>query len=287
MKIKENIHFIECPFRQSFTGVVAILDKSVTLIDTGLTNSPTDTIFPYLNRIGRRAHEISNIILTHAHYDHANGVSAIKKSAKPKIAIHKSDKPILENANLFKTQLLNAGYPKEFVENKPPINPTKADITLEDGEKIRINNQEFDIMHTPGHSAGSICIVIKKQGIYITGDSVQYSARAGYIATEGNPLIFHSTTEYKESMNRLLHEPIKILIGGHPFPPLKRGILYGTEAKTLIRDSINILEHQRKKVLELIEQNTKNYDIKKIYASAPSSNIFTIGCIIKELLKGK
>lgn len=86
---------------------------------------------------------IKFIILTHYHWDHVLGVKKIKEKTGAKILIHKADKDFL----------------------KIPI-----DQVLEGGEEIKLGKETLKIIHTPGHSPGSICILGKD--FIFTGDTL-------------------------------------------------------------------------------------------------------------------
>ncbi len=92
------------------------------------------------------------IILTHGHFDHVWDTQKIKDITGAKIAIHQNDAKMLE---------------KELENAKTG---GKADILLNGGEVLECGNMSFDIIHTPGHSAGSICIAC--EDALFTGDTL-------------------------------------------------------------------------------------------------------------------
>ena len=88
------------------------------------------------------------IILTHCHYDHTAAAAAIAENSGAKVGVHEDD---LEGANdkYLSVSIL-------FGDRAPVVKPT---ITYKEGDKIEIGNGEYlEVIHTPGHSKGSICL---------------------------------------------------------------------------------------------------------------------------------
>jgi hydroxyacylglutathione hydrolase len=100
------------------------------------------------------------IINTHGHIDHIAANSEVKDLTGAKILIHKADAPMLTDAG--------ANYSFMFGTR---IKSSPADQLLEDGDIIKIGNTvELQVIHTPGHSPGGICLKIGK--IIFVGDTL-------------------------------------------------------------------------------------------------------------------
>ena len=99
------------------------------------------------------------IILTHAHGDHIGAVLELIDKYNIPVYIHEDDAEALVDSNINLTKVL---FRKEVT-----INP---DVKLKDGDKIMLSDLEFEIIHTPGHTPGGICI--KVQNIMMTGDTL-------------------------------------------------------------------------------------------------------------------
>ena len=102
------------------------------------------------------------IILTHTHFDHIFGVADVLSEFGPApVYMHKNDKPLLESAAKM------AG----------PLGLTPPDVSyevtyVEDGDKIGPEGLEFEVIHTPGHSPGSVCYLCRKEKFLISGDTL-------------------------------------------------------------------------------------------------------------------
>lgn len=102
-------------------------------------------------------YRLKYIILTHTHFDHMSGALQVKEKTDAALCVHKFDIPGLTDYNL------NLGYPgMKFCK--------KADIPLEDGQKLQLGSEEITVMHTPGHTLGSVCYITGK--MLFTGDTL-------------------------------------------------------------------------------------------------------------------
>lgn len=103
--------------------------------------------------------ELKYIFLTHGHFDHITGADKLRTAFGGKIAIHRLDAPCLESSN--ESRAADFGYPfKAF----------KEDIILDDGDKLSFGDGEIEVIHTPGHTVGSVCF--KMGDSLFTGDTL-------------------------------------------------------------------------------------------------------------------
>ena len=86
------------------------------------------------------------ILLTHGHFDHTGAVSDLVSQTGAKVYIHKNDECMLDDTNR------NVAYLAPGFVYKP----FSADVLLSDGDKISLDEIEFRVMLTPGHTAGSV-----------------------------------------------------------------------------------------------------------------------------------
>ncbi len=127
------------------------------MIDTGLPGS-LDKIEAFLNAWGYKLEDISDIVVTHWHHDHAGNASEIKRLSGAKIYAHREEIPSLINPPNYeisfseaKEELKVSG--KEFKETIERINglkyqPVIVDVPLNGGETL----SGFKVIHVPGHT---------------------------------------------------------------------------------------------------------------------------------------
>ena len=167
--------------------------KEAIVVDPG---DESDRIIEIIQDRNLRVH---SIICTHTHFDHVGAVGDIKKATGARILIHKEDQQIYETA---KDQAAFWGY--DFDDIPQP------DGFIDEGDTIQVGNLNFTVMHTPGHSAGGICLY--GDGVLITGDTL-FKGSVGRTDFPGG-----SMEELRKSFRRLLSLPenTKIFSGHGP-----------------------------------------------------------------------
>jgi len=130
------------------------LSKEVIIIDPG------DEADKIINVIEINNYIVKYIIITHGHFDHILAIKDIKNKYNIKIAIHKNDAEYLSNNNLN----LSSTVPNITFEGITP------DIIVKDGDILNLGKYKLEIIHTPGHTDGGICIKI--DDILFSGDTL-------------------------------------------------------------------------------------------------------------------
>ena len=102
------------------------------------------------------------LINTHCHIDHILGNQFVSNKWSLKLYMHEADLPILENAREISKayglqNYTGSPYPEDF---------------LEDGDVLKFGNTSLDILFTPGHAPGHICLYNKEKKILIAGDVI-------------------------------------------------------------------------------------------------------------------
>jgi hydroxyacylglutathione hydrolase len=102
---------------------------------------------------------VTHIVLTHGHFDHIGAVEDLRKELKAKVAIHRADAEMLASP---------AQNLSNFTGREIRVSP--ADILLEANQELSVGNLQLKVLHTPGHSPGSICL-LGPDGL-ISGDTL-------------------------------------------------------------------------------------------------------------------
>lgn len=124
----------------------------------GLFIDPSDDHDMLLKEAASYGLTIKYIVNTHHHIDHAMGNKEMVRRTGAKLIIHELDAPELLNTPPEMLAMFGA-------EPSPP-----ADILVKDGEKIQVGNAVLQVIHTPGHSPGGMCLYA--DGVLFTGDTL-------------------------------------------------------------------------------------------------------------------
>jgi len=128
-------------------------DREALLIDAG---GGAGEILRYINQHDLRLRYLVN---THGHHDHIAANDAIVTATGAKLLIHTADASWLSDIKLNLAGLLAQSY-----------NPRAADILLGDGEKITCSSIALQVIHTPGHTPGGVCLLC--EGMLFSGDTL-------------------------------------------------------------------------------------------------------------------
>jgi glyoxylase-like metal-dependent hydrolase (beta-lactamase superfamily II) len=216
--IRENIvEVIPDVYQITFRGVnvLVIAEEELTLIDTGFRASAVK-ILDFVRSLRRSPEEIRLIILTHNHFDHASGLSELRKLTPAKVAVHKAD---LYDVN---GQL---PYPR-LVQKTLQVRPFSAlrsflgvgcrdvDIQLSGGEVLKPLGG-LEVIHTPGHTPGSICLLSSRHKLLIVGDAL---LRHGTTVHFPHKSASTDRPQAIESLKRLTELGFNIICFGHGRP---------------------------------------------------------------------
>ncbi|UCG55585.1 MAG: MBL fold metallo-hydrolase [Phycisphaerales bacterium] len=126
------------------------------IVDTGLEAGDL------VDFLGEHELDPVGLILTHGHADHIGGIDALRENfADMKVCIHRIDAPMLSEAERNLSALAGA-----------PFTTTAADLLLEEGDKVHEAEIWLQVLHTPGHTPGGICLYSKDEGIVFVGDTL-------------------------------------------------------------------------------------------------------------------
>ena len=129
-------------------------DSTALIIDPG---DEPERILRFLDDIAVKPNKI---IATHTHFDHVLGVNAIRTKLNIPFLIHRDDLSMLESMQSRVRQLMGFSVPP----------PPKVDQFLADEESITVGQDRLKVIHTPGHSPGSISLA--GRGYVLTGDAL-------------------------------------------------------------------------------------------------------------------
>ena len=167
-----------------------------------------DTAIPSLawisDELAARDWTLKLIISTHGHWDHIGDNAAVAAHTGAEIAVHPLDRDRLEHP-----EPLFAPF---------DIPPSVPAVELAEGGLIRFGSLRLRVLHTPGHTEGSVCLLAEDDGILLSGDTL-FAGGWGRVDLPGG-----DAARMVESLARLtaLDDPIRVLPGHGPATTIGR-----------------------------------------------------------------
>ena len=168
MQVTEHVHAIKVPFPASTRFVYAYLiyGKQICLVNSGIS-SAKEIIFDYIQKTRRDPKEISLLVHTHSHADHIGLSAEIKKVSGCKVAAHAAEKAWIEDIELQYRERPTATF-RSYVQHSAGVN-----LVVKDGDTLDLGGGlTLEVIHTPGHSSGSVSFLFPEDGALFSGDAI-------------------------------------------------------------------------------------------------------------------
>ena len=153
MQPLEILRFTFGPFAENTYVVVGPSGRRAMIVDPGIDSEPV------LDAVRERGLTVELILNTHGHLDHVACNAFFKRETGAPIAIHPADLPFLRNVSR------QASIYGLSAEDSPP-----ADLELVEGVGLAFDGVTFDVIHTPGHTPGGVCV--RHGGQMLVGDTL-------------------------------------------------------------------------------------------------------------------
>jgi glyoxylase-like metal-dependent hydrolase (beta-lactamase superfamily II) len=234
MQVLNGVHQIKspCPGDESWYTNVYVIEggDGHILVDSGWDSQESLwALQEGIKAANLKLRDITKIVITHIHPDHYGLSSKIKQICGAPVAIHRIDAGFIsprykDFADLIrKTEdmLRQNGVPdNELPQLKEAslwmnkyVTPDAPEVKLEDGDTISNDSFEFEVLWTPGHSPGHICLYERERRFILTGDHVLYDTtpHVGINPQSGdNPL-----GNYISSLKKLERLKVNFILPGH------------------------------------------------------------------------
>jgi glyoxylase-like metal-dependent hydrolase (beta-lactamase superfamily II) len=222
MEILSDVHWIE----RVTANTYLILGDQTTLIDTG-TPGKQENILNYLQNVLKgKPEDIKTIVLTHHHMDHTGSLYELKKITNAEVAAYKDDVDIISGEKpssdpiymKFVSRLMATFTSYKFI---------KPDIGLQENDMV----DNYRVIHTPGHTPGSIALYNSDNGVIFVGDTLTYDGNK----VGGPPsLLINDREALKKSVKKISDFNPRIMLSGHGKPLIE-------DTSEMINDFYNTL----------------------------------------------
>jgi glyoxylase-like metal-dependent hydrolase (beta-lactamase superfamily II) len=226
-RVTPSVFAIRCAFTlyppgkapvERFVYAYLIHAEQSCLIDCGTTGSVPE-ILGAVDSITGRSAALRSLILTHAHPDHIGGAFRVQKASGCTVLAHAAERLWIEHTELQFQERPVPGF-HELVGGNVAV-----DRTLHDGDRIAIGRGHFlSVLHTPGHSRGSISLYDPREGILFTGDAVP---------VPGQSPIYDDPLAVVRSLHRL-----RTIAGVTGICPAWQDPVFGDQCRQVLADSL-------------------------------------------------
>ena len=221
---------VPTPFYVGPVNVYLIEEDPLTLIDAGPRDDASLTALRSgLATLGHKLSDIKRIIISHAHADHYGLARVIVEESGATAYIHEWDAPAVSattDYDAYRDLLTAAGVPRDVVTRmeagyekfKGFAYPLDQVETLRDNDEILFEHESLSVVHTPGHTPGSICLVRTSNRLVFASDTVLKTITPNPVLSP-DPINtkrrFQSLGEYLVSLARIRSLAPTVLKGGH------------------------------------------------------------------------
>lgn len=197
------------------SNIFLIAEHKITIVDAGFRGS-TRRIAKAINDLGRCVEEVDLIIITHNHLDHIGGLSGLRQITSARVAVHRADLSFSGNGlpypgylkKLLKVPFISVFWPLVYAR------PGDVDMPLVGGEVLEPLGG-LEVIHTPGHTPGSISLFSPQKKLLIVGDTLNNRHKDLWLTPKS---ISSDISQARESVKRLARLDFDTLCCGHGKP---------------------------------------------------------------------
>jgi glyoxylase-like metal-dependent hydrolase (beta-lactamase superfamily II) len=199
------------------------------LIDVGWNSDESfQALQDQMAAAGGAWEDLRYIVLTHAHPDHSGLLDRVAQLARPELVIHSIELALLQNF-IGNSQMMAKGM-AEWMRRNGLLLPSDTqhaagarhlmgytpgnlpEQTVNDGDHLKLGTFDFELLWSPGHSPGHLCLFERNQGLLFAGDHVLLftTPNVSKYGQMGNPL-----NEYLRSLREIAGLPVKLVLPSH------------------------------------------------------------------------
>jgi len=268
VEIVAGVHQLKIPFPKGIPGDTNVYvvegNEGSILIDAGWDSPEGLSAFIRGLEWDRlKLRDIQQIVVTHIHPDHYGLAGKVKELCGAKIAMHKIEGELINLRYVNFEELLRkvelelfsygvpmgelSGFAKASLWLREFVSPEAPEVVLDEGDEISNGTFNLEVLHTPGHSPGHICLREPTKGWLFSGDLVLYNSfpHVGLHAQSGdNPL-----GDYLDSLKKVQHRSVNFVFPGH-------GSVFNG-LKLRIDDIVRHREQRNMDVIKALDSNLK------------------------------
>lgn len=219
MQITDRVHSI--PAQPAFyTGpqspnVFLVEDRGeAALIDSGFGDA--ESVRVRLDFLRERPDiRLRYILLTHHHFDHSGGAAQLREATGAEVALHPREEQFLRDWQSdvpqdFEAPADQRGVAEAVTRFRRQAAEASPELRLNDGDTLTVGNLTMEVVHTPGHTLGSVCLYLPAERALFTGDT---ALGLGTVVVIPPP--YGDMGSYIESLERLKTYDCSLMLPGH------------------------------------------------------------------------
>ena len=168
-------------------------------------------ILEFLEAADRKPSDVKTIVITHCHIDHVRGLAALKAATGASVAVHEADADFVSGQAKYSSPGGAVGLAFKVASSMMSVKPVEPEMRLKDGDAVG----RLSVIHTPGHTPGSISLLDRESKVLFVGDTARYMKAK----LEGPPPQFtKDMRQAKVSIERLAALDFQVMLSGHGEP---------------------------------------------------------------------
>ena len=272
MEVAPNIHRLEVPLGDRFVCVFLVVgSEGVLVLDTGMDDTPTQHIAPYLKALDISAERIRYVINSHADVDHTGGNMSLREIAPKAIFMcHELDRPMVEDLELMITarysqfaadhNIDDSQETKDWMRANARHSP--IDLGLSGGETVHLGNGWYvDRLFTPGHTRGHLTVYEPRSHTALVADAVLWNSILTKDGQPAFPPTYRYVDTYLASIQMLQSLPIDTLLTGH-YP-----VCQGETVAEFLGESRAYVDRVDRVLAELLRSKKESYTLRELIAA--------------------
>lgn len=275
MEVAPNIHRLEAPLGDRFVCVYLLVgSKGVLALDTGMDDTPTEYIAPYLTKLGVPPERLLYVINSHADIDHTGGNLALREMAPNAIFMcHELDRPMVEDLEL----MISARYGQFAADHgiddseeaktwmRENARHCPIDLGLTGGETVHLGNDwHIDILFTPGHSRGHITLYDQRSYTALIADAALWNSISTKDGQPAFPPTYRFVDTYIASIHMLQSLPIDTLLTSH-YP-----VYEGADVAKFLGESRAYVDRVDRTLKEFLCSSKEYYSLRELITALNS-----------------
>jgi glyoxylase-like metal-dependent hydrolase (beta-lactamase superfamily II) len=206
VEIVEGIHRAdEASGNMAHSNIYVLVNgDELVVVDTG-TPGNAKKIVEYIQKIGHQPSDVSTIVLTHYHMDHSGSAKDLKELTGAKVAASAEDAEYITGQKPYpKPNNLLMRATSSLIK----VTPVQVDLSLKDGNTIG----NLTVIHTPGHTPGSIALLDAQRKALFAGDTLRFD---GSKVTGAPEQFTWNEVKEKESIQKISALDFDVMLPGH------------------------------------------------------------------------